>query len=213
MAPIVSIVGHSNSGKTTLIEKLVRELTSRGYRVATIKHTHETVADMPEKDTCRHLKAGSKAAGLSTSDRLSLVMTYSREMTVAEIGRFFGEDYDIILTEGFKTADAPKIEVCRRETGPPLRGITRRLAIVTAEELETEVRRFSPDDVGGLTDLLESGYIIPQVERISLHVNGKPVVLTSFPRRIIASIITSLVASLKGVGEITGLDINLRRKR
>jgi GTPase SAR1 family protein len=55
MIPIVSIVGHSDAGKTTLIEKLIAELTRRGYRVATIKHdAHCFEIDHPGKDSYRH---------------------------------------------------------------------------------------------------------------------------------------------------------------
>lgn len=212
MPPIVSIVGRSRAGKTTLIEKLVRELSARGYQVATIKHAHETTVDTPGKDSWRHFEAGSAAAALSTPDRLVLVKSCPRELPVADIGHFFGEDYDLILTEGFKRARLPKIEVQRREVGPPLCGLTRRLAIVTDEKLETRTRQFTLDDIGGLADLLENGFIRPQAERISLYVNGRPVLLTAFPRRIITSIILAVVSSLKGAAEIRGLDISLRRK-
>jgi molybdopterin-guanine dinucleotide biosynthesis protein B len=93
-----------------------------------------------------------------------------------------------------------------------LNGLTRLVAIATDERLETEVRQFSLDDVKGLADLLESGFILPNLERISLYVNGKPVVLTDFPRKIITSIMLALVSSLKGIGVIRSLDIRLRRK-
>ena len=65
MPPIVSIVGRSKSGKTTLIEKLVAELKERGYRVATIKHAREINFE-PGKDSWRHLEAGSQATAVSS---------------------------------------------------------------------------------------------------------------------------------------------------
>ncbi len=68
MPPIVSVVGKSKSGKTTLIEKLIQELKSRGYRVATIKHIPQGVSfDEPGKDSWRHLQAGSEAASFSST--------------------------------------------------------------------------------------------------------------------------------------------------
>ncbi len=70
MLPIVSIIGSSNSGKTTVIEKLIQELKSRGYRVATIKHTpQEVFFDEVGKDSWRHIQAGSEATILSSPDR------------------------------------------------------------------------------------------------------------------------------------------------
>jgi len=63
MPPIVSIIGRSKSGKTTLIEKLIVELKSRGYHVATAKHTHrDMTSPESDKDSDRHLKAGSEAS-------------------------------------------------------------------------------------------------------------------------------------------------------
>jgi len=73
MPPVVSIVGRAKSGKTTLLERLIGELTSRGYRVATIKHTPQGMSfDKPDKDSWRHLQAGSKATIACSPDKASL---------------------------------------------------------------------------------------------------------------------------------------------
>ncbi len=74
MPPIVSVIGNSESGKTNLIEKLIQELKSRGYRVATIKHIPQGVNfDEPGKDSWRHIQAGSEATAISSSDRIVLI--------------------------------------------------------------------------------------------------------------------------------------------
>lgn len=212
MPPVVSIVGRSGTGKTTLLEKLVREMVGRGYKVATVKHAHEAVFDTPGKDSWRHIRAGSSATALSSPGQLVLIQPRSSELTVADIERLFGEDYDIILAEGFKGGDAPKIEVHRHEAGESLSGLTRLVAIATDEPLDTKVRQFSLDDAKGIVDLLENGFIKPHDERISLYVNGEPVGLTAFPRKIFTSILLGLVASLKGTGAVKSLGISLRRK-
>ena len=120
MPPVVSIVGKSKSGKTTLMEKLIGELKSRGYRVATIKHTHHRLTfDEPHKDSWRHIQAGSEATVISSPDKVALMKPVTQEPTVDEIAHLIGEDYDIVLTEGFKRGNAPKIEVHRKEVGLP----------------------------------------------------------------------------------------------
>jgi molybdopterin-guanine dinucleotide biosynthesis protein B len=212
MPPIVSIVGKSKSGKTTLMEKLIAELKSRGYRVATVKHApQESSFDQPGKDSWRHTQAGSEAAIVSSSDKLVLIKPLGGEASFEQIAHLLGEDYDIILTEGFSQGDAPKIEVHRQQAGPPLARVRKRIAIATDEPLETKTRQFSLEDIKGLADLLEEGFIQPQRERLSLYVNNAPITLTLFPRQIIANILLALASSLKGVKKIKNLDIFYRK--
>ncbi|MFH1775301.1 MAG: molybdopterin-guanine dinucleotide biosynthesis protein B [Chloroflexota bacterium] len=160
MPPLVSIVGKSNSGKTTLIERLIGELNLRGYRVATIKHTAEGVSfDSPGKDSWRHIRAGSAATVFSSPDSIVMVKPVVADAPLDEVARLLGEDYDIVLAEGFKQGSAPKIEVHRRDAGPPLSGIKQLIAIATDEPLATETSQFSLDDIAALADLLEGGFI------------------------------------------------------
>jgi molybdopterin-guanine dinucleotide biosynthesis protein B len=210
MPPIVSIIGKTKSGKTTLIEKLIGELKSRGYRVATIKHTHHKLSfDEPGKDSWRHIKAGSEATVISTDDNTVLIKPASESLE--PLARLIGEDYDIILTEGFKTGDAPKIETHRKQAGPPLDSVSKLIAIATDEPLETKVRQFSLEDIKGLADLLEKGFIEPNRERVSLYVNDKAVPLTKFPRQVAGNILLALASSLKGVKKIKSLTFFYRK--
>jgi molybdopterin-guanine dinucleotide biosynthesis protein B len=210
--PIVSIVGKSKSGKTTLMEKLIGELKSRGYRVATVKHTpQEMTFDEPGKDSWRHTQAGSEAAVISASDKIVLIKPISGDLSLKQIAHLLGEDYDIILAEGFRHGDAPKIEVHRKQVGPPLTSVKKLIAIATDEPLETRARQFSLEDTKGLADLLEKGFIKPQRERLSLYVNNTPIVLSSFPKQIISNILLALASSLKGVKKVKSLDIFYRK--
>ena len=212
MPPLVSIVGKSESGKTTFIEKLIKELKSRGYRVATIKHTPQGMTfDEPDKDSWRHLQAGSEATAIASPNKVVLIKPTGQDLTLEEIVRFLGEDYDIILAEGFKQSDAPKIEVHRKEAGSPLNNIKKLIAIVTNEPLETKTRQFSLQDIKGLADLLEEGFIKPQKERISLYINNAPIVLTTWPKEVITSVILAMVSCLKGVEEVRSLELFLRK--
>jgi molybdopterin-guanine dinucleotide biosynthesis protein B len=212
MPPIVSIVGKSDTGKTALIQKLIQELKSRGYRVATIKHTPQDLAfDQPEKDSWRHIQAGSEATAISSPDRMALIKPVSQALTVDQVAHYLGEDYDIILAEGFKESNTPKIEVHRQKVGPPLSTIKKLIAIVTDEPLETKTRQFSPEDIKGLATLLEEGFIKPQKRRTILYVNNAPITLTTFPKEIITNTLLGMVSALKGVGPVKSLEILLRK--
>ena len=213
MPAIVSIVGNSKSGKTTIIEKLIRELKSRGYRVATIKHAPQgTTLDEPDKDSSRHLQAGSEATIIGSKDKAVLIKPVASNITLDEIVKLFGEEFDIILTEGFKQGNAPKIEVHRKETGPPLSDIKKLIAIATDEPLETKTRQFSLDDIRGLADFVEEGFIKPQGDRLSLYVNNVPVSLSMFPKEIIVNILLAMASSLKGIGKVSNLEVFLKKK-
>jgi len=211
--PVVSIVGKSKSGKTAVVERLVQELKSRGYRVATIKHAPQGASfDEPSKDSWRHIKAGSEATVISSPDNLVLVKPVPQDTPLEEIARLLGEDYDIILTEGFKQASTPKIQAHRKGAGSPLKNIKKLMAVVTDEPLETKARQFSFEDNKSLADLLERGFIKPQKERISLYVNNTPITLTTFPKQIITNVLVAMASCLKGVKEISSLQIFLRKQ-
>jgi len=163
MPPVVSIVGESKSGKTTLIEMLISELKSRGYRVATIKHSiHHLGFDKVGKDSWRHIQAGSAATAVVSRDEIVLIKKVITEPDLNEVARLFGEDYDIILAEGFKQSQAPKLEVHRKAAGPPLSRVNNLIAIATDEPLESGNRQFPLNDIKGLADFLESGFIKPK---------------------------------------------------
>jgi len=214
MNTVVSIIGRSKSGKTTLIEKLIKELNSRGYRVATVKHAPQGADfDHPGKDSQRHIEAGSDMTALSSPDNLAIMKRVSQDTPLEEIVRLLGEEYDIILTEGFKQGNAPKIEVHRKTAGEPLEDIKKLMAIVTDEALKTETKQYSFEDIPALADLLEKSFIGPQQERISLYVNRMPIPLTSFPRDIIREVILAMASRLRGVGEIDSLQIFLKKHR
>ncbi|MFC1985056.1 molybdopterin-guanine dinucleotide biosynthesis protein B [Chloroflexota bacterium] len=213
MPSIISIVGRSKSGKTTLIEKLIRELKSRGYRVATIKHApHGTILDQPNKDSWRHIQAGSEATAVTSQDRMVLIKPVAADVTLDEVAHLFGEDYDIILAEGYKQDKAPKIEVHRKESGSLLSNIKKLIAIAADEPVETSTRWFSLEDVKGLADFLEEGFIKPQKERLSLYVNGVPISLSTFPKEFIANVLVAMANCLKGVGEVRNLEFFLRKR-
>jgi molybdopterin-guanine dinucleotide biosynthesis protein MobB len=213
MPPIVSIVGRSKSGKTTLIEKLIVELKSRGYHVATAKHTHrDMTSPQSDKDSDRHLKAGSETSLIIDPHGLMMIKPVQKELNLTQIAQIIGEDYDLILTEGYKQDDAPKIEVHRKENAPPLTDVKKLFAIATDEPLDTKVRQFALDDIKAIADLLETGFIQPNRERFTLLVNDVPIALNAFTEEIVENVVLAMANNLKGVGKIGTLKIFLKKE-
>jgi molybdopterin-guanine dinucleotide biosynthesis protein MobB len=122
VSPVIGIVGYKNNGKTTLVVRLVRHLTERGYRVSTIKHAHHTVdIDQPGKDSWQHREAGAQEVVLATSRRWALIHELRDEPEPpleALLARM--SPVDLVIVEGFKAFPHPKIEAHRAERGTPL---------------------------------------------------------------------------------------------
>ncbi len=158
--PVIAVVGASESGKTTLIETLVTNLRSRGYRVATIKHApRELSLDRPYKDSWRHIRAGSEATLIVSAGQIVLVKPMLGEVTLEEAARFLGSGYDIILAEGFKKSDVPKIKVCKGAEDGNVLDFTNLVAVVSRWPVESRVRVFSPTEADRLTDFLEEMFL------------------------------------------------------
>lgn len=116
MVPIVSIVGKSDSGKTTLLERIVAELKSRGFRIATVKHdAHSFDIDHEGKDSWRHKKAGAVITVISSPTKIAVVADTDHDHNLAEIREKFIRGVDLILSEGYKRESQLKIEVFRSE--------------------------------------------------------------------------------------------------
>ena len=113
MPPVLAIVGQSRSGKTTLIEKLVPEFKRRGLRVGVVKHTHHQVDfDQPGKDSYRHKAAGAEAVILASAGQVAMVKDGDGDRLETLIPLM--ADMNLVVAEGFKHGDFPKIEVLRQ---------------------------------------------------------------------------------------------------
>jgi molybdopterin-guanine dinucleotide biosynthesis protein MobB len=111
--PVVSIVGRSKSGKTTLIEKLIPLLKARGYRVGTVKHhAHPGFdIDIPGKDTWRHAQAGSDHVVIAAPDKIASIVMLQAPLDLPQILAGM-QDVDIVLTDGYRRANNPKLKSC-----------------------------------------------------------------------------------------------------
>jgi molybdopterin-guanine dinucleotide biosynthesis protein MobB len=215
MLPVVSIVGQGKSGKTTLIEKLIPEFKSRGYRVATVKHTHQEIElDTPGKDSWRYAQAGSDAVFLSTPRNLALIEHVEKDASVKDIARIISADCDILIVEGFHDAHVPKIEVHRKETGKEMRCATKELrAVVTDEKLDVELPQFGLNDVSAIADFVETKLVGKRSDETTLFVNGQPVTLNRFAQDIVTGAILGMLSTLKDMDkDIKSVEFTFRKK-
>jgi len=219
MRPIISIVGKSDSGKTTFIERLIPELNRRGYQVATIKHdTHGFEIDREGKDTWRHARAGAREVIISSWEKLALIRKVEEEPSLDSLAQLIGS-VDLILTEGYKKENKPKIEILRTQLDPsPLCGQGDNLiALVTDNpQLCRETARglgvplFHWDDIEGVADYIVENYLatLPKA-KVRLCVDNQDIPLSPFVREIFEKTIRGMISSLKGVSGQGHIEISI----
>ena len=118
---LIGLAGWSGSGKTTLMTRLIPVLTGRGLRVSTIKHAHHAFdIDQPGKDSWLHRQAGATEVLVASANRFALIheLRGAPEPSLAELIARLAPT-DVILVEGFRHGDHPKIEIFRPELGKP----------------------------------------------------------------------------------------------
>jgi molybdopterin-guanine dinucleotide biosynthesis protein B len=161
MPKIVSFVGKSDSGKTTLLSKLIPVLKDRGYRIGVIKHAHHGFnLDREGKDSDVYGKAGADGVMLASPFGMALMIPFAEEKPLDRLLPYFS-DMDLIITEGYKKSPYPKIEVFRREKhGTPLgNSLENLIAIVTDDPVESGLPVFSPGDISGLADFIRRNFL------------------------------------------------------
>ena len=155
-APIVSFVGRSNSGKTTLIERVIPELVRAGYKVATVKHAgHGFDLDTEGKDSWRHKRAGASSVVVLSKGSMAMFADVSDQMRVEDVrDRFLDPTYDLIIAEGWKHEGYPTIVIVREQIGEIPISTEGLLAVVSDKPVELSVPRFELDDVVGVAALI-----------------------------------------------------------
>lgn len=203
MIPILSIVGCSDSGKTTLIEKLIPALNRRGYRVGTIKHdVHGFEMDQEGKDTWRHTQAGASSVVISSPTKSACIKQVDEEMSLDAIVYTFLADMDLVLTEGYKRQRKPKIEVHREACGePPIcTGDDTLIALATDTSTNLPVPHLDLNDAEAIADFVIQHFSDPCYhDEIHLYIDGKEVPLHKrFSRSILKSTVFGMLHSLSG---------------
>jgi molybdopterin-guanine dinucleotide biosynthesis protein MobB len=191
---VFGIYGNSDSGKTTLIVKLVEQLVKEGYLVATIKQTKKAISmDTKRKDTWRHHGAGAELVVFSSICETDFLL--NKSMSTSEIIRRIAEFgcYDIILVEGADDPCIPKVQI----------GVGKKRENTIA---------FYEDNFNEIFKIIKRELKMkPSLQRLCIAVNGRNIPLTEFPEQILTNTIVGMLGSLKDVQNIKEFTIQLKR--
>jgi molybdopterin-guanine dinucleotide biosynthesis protein B len=199
--PIVSVIGKSDSGKTTLIEKLIVELRSRGLRIGTVKHApHGFQLDPEGKDSWRFRRAGAEAVLVVSGEEIAFYGDQPGDDLWDVICRFMGE-VDLVLVEGFSRKRFPKILVGEAKGD------------VNPQEVMAVIDDPSAADVEGICHMILN--LTDQQDdsdnEIELIVDGRRVPLNRFTRQVISNVLAGIVTALHGVGEPNEIEVRIKR--
>ena len=159
MRRVYGVVGWKNSGKTTLVERLIHEITGRGYSLSTVKHAHHGFdVDQPGRDSWRHREAGAREVLVSSRRRWAL-MAELREAEELPLEAILGRlsPVDLVLVEGYKRDSHAKIEAWRTETGQApiaLDDPTIRAVAGSTRPEGVDLPLFDPEDIAGLATFI-----------------------------------------------------------
>lgn len=220
MIPIVSIVGRSNSGKTTLIEKIIPVLIKKGYRIATVKHcSHGFEMDKEGKDTWKHKKAGAKTIVAVSDKKIAMIRDIKERYKLEEIRDRFIEDVDLIIAEGYKTERYQKIEVIRDGVGkrPLCTRDNNLIAIVSDRKINIKgVPLININNPKAVAQFIEKRFVKnnkPSKKKkegsVYLFVNGRRIIIKSFVQKWLARSVMAMVSTLRGGEKAKRIEISI----
>lgn len=214
---VIAVVGSKGSGKTSTIEVLVKGLTIKGYRVATVKHIPEKnfTIDTEGKDTWRHAKAGAnKVISIAPKEMAIIHKVETERLSLEEILQNC-EEADIVILEGFRSLVGANPEIYKivtvenlQEALKAMKDFKSIIAFSGAAANKLPKEKFNVPLVDALN---ESEKLVELVEDkikktrkkldegFTLYVNGKQIPLNPFVQRIMKASITAMASNLKGV--------------
>jgi molybdopterin-guanine dinucleotide biosynthesis adapter protein len=200
MIPVVSIVGKSDVGKTTLVVKLIKILSERGYKVGSIKFTvHDFDPDTEGKDTWRHTQAGAFASALVTQRKTAIFTSMESRPSIDEIVYQYYTTADIVIVEGGKEQRGSKIWILGAADDRPECPEEELFAIVTDRPFETIVPVFGRDDAEGITDFIQSKFLkIVSRSEVRIWIDGIFLPMKPFIKAFVGQTIKGMLSSLKG---------------
>ena len=152
----IAIVGPSNSGKTELICALLKWFAAQNLKVAVLKHSHKQYLGDEGKDTWRYRQAGGQLVAIAAPGLLQINRSSPGEPVLSAILSELSPEVDLILVEGYKASNLPKIGVVGPETTPTLPDYPRQVAWVSPAPLPTDLPVFSPPQVAEIGRFIQA---------------------------------------------------------
>lgn len=165
MVPYFTFAGFSGSGKTTLAIEVIKQLSIKGYKIAALKHDgHKFQMDKEGKDTYRLKEAGAKAIAISSAEKYALISDSEHRLSFQELMALLPDGLDIVIGEGFKDNDVPKIIVHRKDNKKD-RACPNDSNVIAAatdcpDDFPEALPIFDINDIDGITNFIEKTFLL-----------------------------------------------------
>ncbi len=156
MNKVIGVVGWKDVGKTFVVTEIIKLLVQKGYKVGSIKHAHHDFdIDKTGTDSFRHRQSGASEVIISSSKRWAKIIENKNknEKKLRELLKEFS-DIDVVVVEGFKKENHPKIEIISKNSKMRNNEIKNVVAIVADEKIDSNIPLFMRNDVESLTDFI-----------------------------------------------------------
>jgi len=229
---IIGIYGFQDSGKTTLVEDLVKALVRKGYKVASVKHSpHRMSADCEGKDTWRHWQSGSDPVVFSSNTETT--MFKHTGTPINKIVRLLETEYapDVVIVEGSRDGQFPKVSVGNVpptkgtvlenpsmselvgyiERGVSVERVLSKLGGVDCKKCGLDCRGLAEKIVDGTrraSDCLD----VPK-PGVEISIGGKRMLTNKFVSTMVDDTIRGMLSSLKGYSPKQDVEIRLEAKK
>jgi len=168
--PLIGFAAYSGTGKTTLLCKLIPLLKAKGLKIGVIKHAHHSFEiDYPKKDSCKLRESGASKIVIASRNRTAIIIEEPNNKTEPSLEdalkNIHTKDLDLILVEGFKLAEIPKIELHRKTLNKPFLYQTDSNIIALALDDHSQIEKDAPE----LLDLNQADEIAVFIQKLTSH--------------------------------------------
>lgn len=206
MAPIISVVGKSSSGKTTFICKIIKELKRRKNQVGVIKHTPEGFDMDKTKDNSRFFNEGADIV-VAVSLKEMLLLEKLQSQKLQDIVDNYFKGMDIVLVEGYKFEKYPKILIYSNKKELSYSNI---FAVISDTKIKG-ICTIRLNEIKEVVDMIEKKYLTKK-EEVEIKIDNKKIPLNPFVQEFIKNSILGMLKCLKGAEEKGDISIKIRRK-
>ncbi len=212
MIPIIGFVGEKKSGKTMVMELVLKALAKKRRKVAVVKHAvHGFQFDYPRTDSTRVMAAGARKVAILGGGKLGVYGSQSPEPSLEQVRDLFFPEMDLVLVEGYKDSPAPKVLVCLSGKPPAWgKGLPGLIAVVAPNQTGLNVRHFKPSQSGQLAGLIDRYVRMHRGKReVNIYLDGRKLQIKPFIKDFFLNSINGMIGSLNDARNAKRIQISM----